>query len=154
MENRRSLSDSVKQRGRGRGDLFSRIVKNSIVSKTPVLLTNPYVKKCFSREFVFEVPLFYAQSPSEITNRKLGVLSKTGKLTYIHIVVRSLNQDSGRWSFSHFYSHPHEIFFFLGSKNHENFLSSLRPFSALLRYFLVFLRKRCTFDRKQHTQIL
>ncbi|MDH6313298.1 hypothetical protein M2137_002088 [Parabacteroides sp. PFB2-10] len=48
----------------------------SIVSKKPILLTNPYVKKCFSREFVSKVPLFCAQSPAEITNRKLGVCGK------------------------------------------------------------------------------
>ncbi|MDH6313972.1 hypothetical protein M2137_002765 [Parabacteroides sp. PFB2-10] len=47
-----------------------------IVSKTAVLLTDPYVKKCFSREFAKILPPFCAQSPSEITNRKLGVLSE------------------------------------------------------------------------------
>ncbi|MDH6313558.1 hypothetical protein M2137_002348 [Parabacteroides sp. PFB2-10] len=60
-------------------------VKISIVSKTAVLLTNPYVKKCFSREFVSKVPLFHTQSPTEITNRKLGVSSEMGKLTFVYI---------------------------------------------------------------------
>ncbi|MDH6313409.1 hypothetical protein M2137_002199 [Parabacteroides sp. PFB2-10] len=38
-----------------------------------VFVTNPYVKKCFSREFVKKVPPFCAQTPAKITNRKLGV---------------------------------------------------------------------------------
>ncbi|MDH6312721.1 hypothetical protein M2137_001496 [Parabacteroides sp. PFB2-10] len=50
-----------------------------------VLLTIPYVKKCFSREFVSEVPLFCAQSRAGITNRKLEVLSEIGKLTIVYI---------------------------------------------------------------------
>ncbi|MDH6312141.1 hypothetical protein M2137_000904 [Parabacteroides sp. PFB2-10] len=61
-----------------------------IVSKTPVLLTIPYVKKCFSREFVFKLPLFCAQSPAEITNRKLGVSSEIVKLTFVYIIVGCL----------------------------------------------------------------
>ncbi|MDH6313184.1 hypothetical protein M2137_001971 [Parabacteroides sp. PFB2-10] len=52
----------------------------------PILLTIPYVKKCFSREFVSEVLLFCAQSPAEITNRKLGVLLEMGELTFVHII--------------------------------------------------------------------
>ncbi|MDH6312467.1 hypothetical protein M2137_001238 [Parabacteroides sp. PFB2-10] len=54
----------------------------------PILLTISYVKKCFSREFVFKVPLFCAQSPAEITNRKLGFLPKTDKLTFVHIIIK------------------------------------------------------------------
>ncbi|MDH6312891.1 hypothetical protein M2137_001676 [Parabacteroides sp. PFB2-10] len=57
-----------------------------------VLLTIPYVKKCFSREFVSKLPLFCAQTPAEITNRKFGVSSKTGILTFIHIVARAVYQ--------------------------------------------------------------
>ncbi|MDH6314279.1 hypothetical protein M2137_003079, partial [Parabacteroides sp. PFB2-10] len=49
---------------------------------------NPYVKKCFSREFVSEVPLFCAQSPAEITNRKFGVSPKMSELTFVYIVVK------------------------------------------------------------------
>ncbi|MDH6312975.1 hypothetical protein M2137_001760 [Parabacteroides sp. PFB2-10] len=55
-----------------------------------VLLTNPYVKKCFSREFVSKVPPFCAQSPSEITNRKLGVSLEMGKLTLVYILLDGL----------------------------------------------------------------
>ncbi|MDH6311580.1 hypothetical protein M2137_000330 [Parabacteroides sp. PFB2-10] len=54
-----------------RGISFFRNVKIAIVSKMAVLLTNPYVKKCFSREFVSEVPVFWQKSPAEISNRKL-----------------------------------------------------------------------------------
>ncbi|MDH6312538.1 hypothetical protein M2137_001309 [Parabacteroides sp. PFB2-10] len=66
--------------------LNARNVKIAIVSKTGVLLTNPYVKKCFSREFVSEVLPFCAQSPAEITNRKLGVLSEMYNLTFVDIL--------------------------------------------------------------------
>ncbi|MDH6313110.1 hypothetical protein M2137_001897 [Parabacteroides sp. PFB2-10] len=65
---------------------FSENVKISIVSKTTILLTNPYVKKCFSREFVSKVPLFCAKTPAEITNRKLGVSSETSELTFVRIL--------------------------------------------------------------------
>ncbi|MDH6311798.1 hypothetical protein M2137_000557 [Parabacteroides sp. PFB2-10] len=57
-----------------------------------VLLTNPYVKKCFSQEFVFKVPLFCAQSPSEITNRKLDVSLEMGNLTFVYITANLLNR--------------------------------------------------------------
>ncbi|MDH6312225.1 hypothetical protein M2137_000995 [Parabacteroides sp. PFB2-10] len=60
-------------------------VKISIVSKMIILLTISYVKKCFSREFVSKVPLFCAQSRAEITNRKLGFLSKRVDLTFCYI---------------------------------------------------------------------
>ncbi|MDH6312770.1 hypothetical protein M2137_001545 [Parabacteroides sp. PFB2-10] len=79
-------------RGQGGGALSLSNVKISIVSKMGVLLTNPYVKKCFSREFVSEVPLFCAQSRAEITNRKLVVLLEMDILTFIHDVVRWLNR--------------------------------------------------------------
>ncbi|MDH6311361.1 hypothetical protein M2137_000111 [Parabacteroides sp. PFB2-10] len=56
----------------------------AIVSKKAVLLTNPYVKKCFSREFAKILPPFCAQTPAKITNRKFGVWSKSDELTFVH----------------------------------------------------------------------
>ncbi|MDL2208342.1 hypothetical protein LJB97_01835 [Parabacteroides sp. OttesenSCG-928-O15] len=63
-----------------------RNVKIAIVSKTAILLTIPYVKKCFSWEFAKILLPFCAQSPAEITNRKLGVSSEMGILIFIYIV--------------------------------------------------------------------
>lgn len=50
----------------------------------PVFVTNRYVKKCFSRDFLKILLLFWRKSLAKITNRKLGGVGENRHTIFVH----------------------------------------------------------------------